>query len=258
MNLKQKLEYHYQAFDRSKIEPDPLQFLHLYSDPKDIEAIGFLSSVFAYGNVTQINNTMNKVLNITGNSPYQFILNFNIKKDSKRFNSLVHRFYSTIDIIRLFELLKIAYQNFATLNNLFLFSFSQNDQNIKNGITGFSRFFMESYRKRFGVPTRGFIFMFPLPEKNSACKRMNLFLRWMVRKDELDFGIWNGILTKQLIIPVDTHIAKISRKLKLTEKKNVSWLMAEEITSNLMKSDPNDPVKYDFALCHIGMRKLKF
>lgn len=258
MNLKQKLEYHYRAFDRSKIEPDPLQFLYMFSDPKDIEAIGFLSSVFAYGNVTQINNTMNRVLNITGNSPYLFILNFNPKRDSKKFDNLKHRFYSATDIIRLFELLKVAYQNFSSLNNLFLFSFKQNDQNIKNGITGFSRFFIENYRKRFGEPTRGFIFIFPLPEKNSACKRMNLFLRWMVRKDELDFGIWNGILTKQLIIPVDTHIAKISRRLKLTEKKNVSWLMAEEITSNLMKFDPEDPVKYDFALCHIGMRKLKF
>lgn len=107
--------------------------------------------------------------------------------------------------------------------------------------------------------------MFPLPEKGSACKRMNLFLRWMVRKDELDFGLWtclsgrqDEIPTSKLIIPVDTHIARICKQLKLTKKKNVSWKMAEEITNNLKKFDPNDPVKYDFALCHIGMRKQVF
>ena len=100
--------------------------------------------------------------------------------------------------------------------------------------------------------------MFPLPEKASACKRMNLFLRWMVRKDELDFGIWDKIPTSKLLIPVDTHIARICSMLGLTSRKNPDWKMAEEITNNLKKIDPEDPVKYDFALCHIGMRKLEF
>jgi uncharacterized protein (TIGR02757 family) len=104
----------------------------------------------------------------------------------------------------------------------------------------------------------GIKFMFPRPELGSACKRMNLFLRWMVRKDELDFGIWNEIPSDKLVIPVDTHIARICQLLKLTKRKNVSWKMAEEITENLKRFDPADPVKYDFAICHIGMRKLKF
>jgi uncharacterized protein (TIGR02757 family) len=144
------------------------------------------------------------------------------------------------------------------LNNLFLFRFNTDDQNVKNGISGFSSFFIENYKIKFGKPTTGFKFMFPLPEKSSACKRTNLFLRWMVRKDELDFGLWNGINKNQLIIPVDTHIARICKELRLTKRKNVSWPMAEEITNNLKKYDPIDPVKYDFALCHIGMRKLQF
>ena len=100
--------------------------------------------------------------------------------------------------------------------------------------------------------------MFPLPELGSACKRMNLFLRWMIRKDELDFGLWNKIAPHKLVIPVDTHVARICRELGLTSKKNVNWGMAEEITANLMKYDPADPVKYDFAICHIGMRKMIF
>lgn len=100
--------------------------------------------------------------------------------------------------------------------------------------------------------------MFPLPSKGSACKRINLFLRWMIRNDELDTGLWSEIPSNKLLIPVDTHIAKISRNLGLTKRKNVSWQMAVEITENLKKYDPVDPVKYDFALCHIGIRKLKF
>ena len=100
--------------------------------------------------------------------------------------------------------------------------------------------------------------MFPIPEKGSACKRMNLFLRWMVRKDDLDFGLWKEIPTSKLVIPVDTHIARICKQLELTSSETVSWNMAEEITDNLKKFDPDDPVKYDFALCHIGMRKLNF
>jgi len=109
-----------------------------------------------------------------------------------------------------------------------------------------------------GKTSLGIKFMFPNPEKGSACKRMNLFLRWMIRKDELDFGLWKSISPSQLIIPVDVHIARISQKLKLTTRKNISWNMAEEITNNLKKIDPVDPVKYDFALCHIGIRKIKF
>jgi len=117
---------------------------------------------------------------------------------------------------------------------------------------------LKKAHQEFKKLSRGIVFMFPLPEKGSACKRMNLFLRWMVRKDELDFGLWSQIPTSKLIIPVDTHIARICKQLRLTNRKNVSWKMAEEITNSLKKFDPDDPVKYDFAICHIGMRKLKF
>jgi len=100
--------------------------------------------------------------------------------------------------------------------------------------------------------------MLPDPAKGSACKRMNLFLRWMIRKDDLDFGLWNEIPPSKLVIPVDTHVSKICKELKLTRRKNESWIMAEEITEKLKKFDPHDPVKYDFAICHIGMRRLAF
>jgi uncharacterized protein (TIGR02757 family) len=263
-SLRKKLEYHYKAFDRLKIEPDPLQFPHLFQNEKDIEIMSFIASVFAYGNVKQINNSLQKFLMLSNNKPFSFIQNFNSTEMSKEF-SLIHRFYSSKDIVQFFFLLNLAYSEFGSLKELFLSGYNQDDVNTKNAITNFSNYFISKAKKEFKVLSRGIKFMFPLPEKGSACKRMNLFLRWMVRRDELDFGLWTclsgrqgEIPTSKLIIPVDTHVARICKQLKLTKRINVSWQMAEEITENLKKFDPDDPVKYDFAICHIGMRKLKF
>lgn len=255
--LKQKLEYHYKAFDRTKIEPDPLQFPHLFKEEKDIEVMAFFASVLAYGNVKQIINSLNKFLLVCDNKPYQFIDNFSNYKSNQHI-SFTHRFYSSNDVMMFFRLLKIAYDEFESLKKLFLSGYHHNDMNVKNAITYFSNYFLKKAHDEFGELSAGLKFMFPLPEKGSACKRMNLFLRWMVRKDELDFGLWNEIPTSKLIMPVDTHVARICKQLKLTKRKNVSWKMAEEITENLKKFDPDDPVKYDFAICHIGMRKLAF
>jgi uncharacterized protein (TIGR02757 family) len=256
MNLKQKLDQHYKAFDKSKLEPDPLQFPHLFEDEKDVEVMAFISSVFAYGNVKQIINSLNTFLLIAKNKPYEFISNFSANKNLP--TNFVHRFYSTKDILQLFQLLNLAYDENGSLKNLFLSGYDLEDENVKNSITKFNHYFLTKAQKEFKKLSRGIVFMFPLPKKGSACKRINLFLRWIVRKDELDFGFWKEIPTSKLIIPVDTHVARICKQLKLTQQKNVSWKMAEEITENLKMFDPNDPVKYDFAICHIGMRKLSF
>jgi len=259
MNIRQKLDLHYKAFDKSKISPDPLQFLHFFKEKQDIEVIGFLASVFAYGNVKQINNSLERIRIIVGATPLKYITNFS-KKDYKDFQGLRHRFYTEEDIVHLFIVLNHIYKNNNSLKNLFYRFYNLQEPNLKNSISKFSNHLIETIKVISGQKnvSSGIRFMFPNPEKGSACKRMNLFLRWMVRKDELDFGLWNEIPTNKLIIPVDTHIAKICKSLKLTSRKNVSWKMAEEITENLKKFDPVDPVKYDFALCHIGMRKMEF
>jgi uncharacterized protein (TIGR02757 family) len=258
MNLKQKLEYHYKAFDRTKLEPDPLQFLHLFKDERDIEVVGLIASIFAYGNVKQIENTLKKFIVVFNGKPYSFTKNFSLSKDSKKISCIKHRFYMEDDVLKLFIILNKEINKHKSIKQIFLQGYNISDENVKNGISNFSNHFINSFIETFGQVSDGIKFMFPLPEKNSACKRMNLFLRWMVRKDELDFGLWNEIPTNKLIIPVDTHIARICRSLGLTNKKNVSWQMAEEITKNLRKFDHEDPVKYDFAICHIGIRKLKF
>ncbi len=260
MNLQQKLDYHYRSFDRSKISPDPLQFLHLYSNTKDIEVMGFIAAVFAYGNVKQIINTLNKFVEISKNHPYRFITSFSDRKNDKGLQDLYHRFYSYKDVITLFLVMEKIYGEYGSLKNLFLKYYSDKDDNIKNALNGFSHHFINEIKvvTKHHSLSQGAKFMFPLPELGSACKRKNLFLRWMVRKDDLDFGLWSEIPKDKLIIPVDTHVARVCKELKLTTRKNVDWKMAEEITENLKKFDPKDPVKYDFAICHIGMRKMVF
>ena len=258
MNLEQKLNYHYKVFNRSQLEPDPLQFPHLFENKNDIEVIAFIASVFAYGSVTQIINTLYKIVDRMDHKPLNFIKKFNIKSDAPIFKGMNHRFYRESDIVHLFKLIQVSLTEYGSLKKLFLNGYNRSDKNVKIGIMNFSRFFLDTHFKNFGNISNGIKFMFPLPEKGSACKRMNLFLRWMVRHDELDFGLWDEIPKNKLVIPVDTHIAKICRQLKLTKRKNISWNMAQEITDKLKKYDPIDPVKYDFALCHIGMRKMKF
>ena len=188
--------------------------------------------------------------------PHKFILNLR-HEDENKLRAITHRFYTGNDTVRLFRVLSYIYNEYGSIKNYFLRYYDINDKNLKNTIEVFSSSIID-YLRRKGALTQGTRFMFPLPSAGSACKRMNLFLRWMVRKDELDFGIWNEISPAKLVIPVDTHIARICKKIKLTRLNNVSWKMAEEITNNLSKFDPNDPVKYDFAICHIGMRKMKF
>jgi uncharacterized protein (TIGR02757 family) len=260
MDIKQKLDYHYKAFDKSQISPDPLQFLHLFSREEDIELMGFIASIFAYGNVKQIINTLDKFLLISKSKPYEFVMNFNKSGSKIKIKGMKHRFYTDGDIQNLLSALNNICRQKGSLKNLFMENFDVGEKNIKNGLSLFSKQMIYDIKNRTKSDkiSQGVRFMFPLPELGSACKRMNLFLRWMVRKDELDFGLWDEITANKLVIPVDTHVARICKSLKLTTYKNVSWKMAEEITENLKKYDRDDPVKYDFAICHIGMRRLKF
>jgi len=254
-SLKNKLEYHYKQFDYSQIYPDPLIFPHHYKNKLDIEVSAFISSIFAYGNVTQIINSLKKLHDLFGNSPFDYLTKFNSRKDILFFKTFKHRFYTGDDTKVLFHTLKYSLTKYGSLENLFMMFYSNKDKNIKRALSLFSEELTKIAVNNKKL-SRGVKFMFPSPNSGSACKRMNLFLRWMVRKDELDFGLWKDIPTEKLIIPVDTHIAKISKQLNLTKRKNVSWNMAEEITENLKRFDKKDPVKYDFAICHIGIRKL--
>lgn len=256
MNLKEKLDYHYKAFDQKCISPDPLEFLYNYIEEEDVEAAGIISSVFAYGNVTAIKKTLTAIFDITSN-PGEFIRNAS-KKDLASLNSFFYRFYSPEDIRSFFVSLKTFYAEHGSVKDFFYKYYNEDDKNLRAPMISFSDTMHQLLLKNRKEESTGIKFMFPSPASGSACKRMNLFLRWMIRKDAIDFGLWKKIPPAKLIIPVDTHIAKICTKLKLTKLNNVSWKMAEEITDNLRKYAPEDPVKYDFAICHIGIRKQKF
>lgn len=250
-NLKHELEKIYSQYSNLQNTNDPLHLIHQLKDKKDIEVFAFLASVFAYGSITQINKVLSEFLKLSEQKPYRFIQNFSQK--NKIF--FKHRFYSEKDIKNLFLLLKIILKQYDSIENHFKLFYSDEHQTVKNSISAFSNSLLKSSELSIGELSRGIKFMFPLPEKGSACKRMNLFLRWMVRKDNLDFGFWQFIPPNKLIIPVDTHIAKISYRLGLTKRKTVSWKMAEEITENLKKYNKDDPLKFDYALCHYDMVK---
>jgi uncharacterized protein (TIGR02757 family) len=256
MKLKEKLEIHYKSFDRTQISPDPLELIHNLDSDLNKEAFGLISSIFAYGNIKQIIRSQEKILAATDHNPHKFILNMGSSSESK-LKFVTHRFYRGQDTVWLFRTLQNIYKEHGSIKNYFLQFYNVDEKNLKNAIEGFSQSILGNQGKKDKLSS-GMRFMFPIPSAGSACKRMNLFLRWMIRRDELDFGIWKEIPPSKLMIPVDTHIARICKELKLTGLKNVSWKMAEEITDNLRKFDPEDPVKYDFAICHIGMRKMKF
>lgn len=225
--------------------------------PGDAEIAAFIAAVMAYGNIKQIDSTLRKIFSALGEAPREAILGKSIVNLQEKF-IFGHRFYTAKDIQILLLALQKILLKYDTLQNFFKRNFSPLHRNVKEMLEMTSADFEEIFLSNDLPISAGMKFMFPRPSRGSACKRMNLFLRWMIRKDDIDLGLWDNIPTSKLIIPVDTHIAKISRKLGLTKRKNVNWQMAEEITENLRKFDESDPVKYDFALCHIGMRKLDF
>ena len=258
--LKETLDRFYREYNlKSRIEHDPIEFPHRYKKPEDIEIAGLIASSLAYGKVTLFKPVINKILSITSlnGSLQEFIINFELSKDSKLFSGIKYRFNSEKEIIGLIYSIKSALIEYGSLKNLFYSFYNSGDKNITNALTGFVKYFisldMSAVYDKKGQ-TVGIKQFFPSPAEGSACKRLNLYLRWMVRSDDsVDFGIWNKIPPSKLIIPLDTHMARICTHLGLTHYKTTGWKMAEEITDNLKILDPEDPVKYDFALCHLGI-----
>jgi len=258
--LKETLDRFYREYNlKSRIEHDPIEFPHRYKKPEDIEIAGLIASSLAYGKVSLFKPVINKILSIASSngSLREFIINFELSKDSKLFSGIKYRFNSEKEIIGLIYSIKSALIEYGSLKNLFYSFYNSGDKNITNALTGFVKYFisldMSAVYDKKGQ-TVGIKQFFPSPAEGSACKRLNLYLRWMVRSDDsVDFGIWNKIPPSKLIIPLDTHMARICTHLGLTHHKTTGWKMAEEITDNLKILAPKDPVKYDFALCHLGI-----
>ncbi|MFN3480269.1 MAG: TIGR02757 family protein [Thermodesulfovibrionales bacterium] len=256
MNLKDILDHFYEDYDFEKRKPhDPVKFPHRYKDPADIEVVAFISSCLAYGKVELFMPVIEQVLKKMGKSPYEFIINLDLKKRSL-FNGIKYRFNSDDDISCLLYIVSTILRTYGSLESLFMSHYRNDDSDIFSGLNGFVEtmcWIDTSPVYGMNMKPKGLVQFFPLPRRGSACKRMNLFLRWMVRDRDIDFGIWKGIPKNKLIIPLDTHIARISRCLGFTNRKSEDWKMAVEITESLKRFDPEDPLKYDFALCHHGI-----
>lgn len=225
---------------------DPIQIPHYFSKKEDIEIAGFLSASIAWGQRPVILKNAKKLMQLMEFEPFNFIINHS-PADRVGFNNFRHRTMMSEDILFFLESLQHIYKNHGGLEDVFTKGYQHGG--IKQALILFHNLFFEiKHPKR----TRKHI---SNPAQNSAAKRLNMFLRWMVRKDAsgIDFGIWKKISTADLMLPLDVHTAKYARKLDLLKRKSNDWKAVEEVTMNLKQFDPQDPVKYDFALFGMGV-----
>lgn len=229
----------------SFIDNDPISVPHQFRKKQDVEIAGLFAAVLAWGQRTTIIRKSNELMRLFDNSPHEFVLHHS-DKDLKRMAGFKHRTFNWTDTLYFIHFLKSYYQKNETLENIFL------ADDIRSGIVRFHEIFFSLPE----APARSRKHL-PNPDRKSACKRINMFLRWMVRQDNsgVDFGIWKRIPTNKLICPCDLHVERVARKLKLLKRTQLDWQAAEELTANLRKFDPGDPVKYDFALFGLGIEE---
>lgn len=243
------LEFHYRKYNTKEfIENDPISIPHRFIKLQDIEIAGFFSATLAWGLRKTIINKSLELMKLFDFAPYDFIRNHS-DSDLKVFLNFKHRTFNSTDLLYFILFFKEYYATHSSLEDLFLPD-EQDSGSVKSGINIFYNQFVS--HPFFPSRTSKHV---ASPLKKSACKRINMFLRWMVRKDQngVDFGLWKNIKPHQLVCPCDVHVEKVARKLKLITRNQVDWRMAIELTENLKKLDATDPVKYDFALFGMGM-----
>ena len=248
-DIKKFLHKVYKTYHKEKfIHPDPLEFVYKENDLIQREIKGIIASSLAFGNVKQILKSVSYLLNKMGGNPYKFLMSASKKDLYNHFFGFKHRFIGTDVICALLEGIKKILNTYGSFEYLFLKGISKTGS-IIDGISSFVKELEKASDKNLK-------FLIPSPEKGSACKRINLFLRWMVRKDNIDPGGWENIPKSILLIPLDTHMHKISLILGFTNKKTKDLKTAIEITNNFKVLAPGDPVKFDFSLTRIGINRI--
>ena len=255
--LREPLERLYREFDYAgRLGRDAIQFPLRYADPRDREVVALLTACLAYGRVDLFSRALEGALAAMGPSPWAFVRGFDPARDALLFDGFVYRFNRPRDLVALCVALRDVLARHGTLERSFLAGDDPRSTHVGPALERFARSFLEAdVRALFprGRLSRGYRHLFPLPSTGGPCKRLHLFLRWMVRREPPDFGLWTGVSPSRLLVPVDTHIENMSRAIGLTQRRSRTWRMAEEITGRLALLDPTDPVKYDFALCHKRM-----
>ncbi len=244
LNSKVK-QYNHPSF----IEADPICIPHSFTKKQDIEIAGFFAAIFAWGQRTTIINKSRELMQLMHHAPHEFVLH-HTENDLRKLEHFRHRTFNSTDLLYCIEFFKLHYAVNESLESAFTMGMHKKDPTIENGLNGFYKYF-------FSLPdvperTKKHI---AAPEKHSSCKRLNMFLRWMVRRDNkgVDFGIWKNISPSQLVIPVDVHVARVAKQLQLIQDKQSNWQTALELTAYLRTLDKQDPVKYDFALFSMGV-----
>lgn len=257
LRLKVPLDRLYREFDyRGRIANDAIQFPRRYPDPADREIVALLTACLAYGRVDLFAREVERLLAAMGESPAGFIRGFEPARDGPRFRGFRYRFNRPRDIAAFCLALQRILQAHGSLRAYFLAGYSPEDPHVGPALARFVAGIVgQDLRPVFptGRPSRGFLHLFPRPSAGGPCKRLLLFLRWMVRRDHLDFGDWVEVSPAKLLVPIDTHVENMARAVGLTRRRSRNWGMVVELTERLRRLDPEDPVKYDFALCHKRM-----
>jgi len=257
--LHRTLDALYASRSLQHLHNDPLSFCHRYHEPEDQEIAAVIASSFAYGSIVIILRTLESIFSEIGSSPRSFIDRFDPRGGLRTFSRFKHRFNDGRDLSALFSALQQILRQAGSIKAFFLRGHNAADIDVSGSLNRYTTAVLAlDYSDVFGSekipPGSYFPFLFPAPNSGSACKRLCMMLRWMVRPaDSIDLGLWDGVSPAQLIIPVDTHISRICRYLGLTRRKAADWRMAQEITSALRAFDHVDPVKYDFSLAHLGI-----
>jgi uncharacterized protein (TIGR02757 family) len=246
----------YLDFNREESASDPVHRVRPFTDPRDREIAGFCAAALAFGRVASVLNTIDTLFGILGPRPADFVRRFDPAGSHPELRRMVHRWTRGEDIAALLWMLRQMLERSGSIEAFFLEGDAGDGADVGAALDSFStRALALDIRRAYGrMPRRpGVCYFFPRPSAGSACKRLNLFLRWMVRRDEIDLGVWTGVPPSRLIVPLDTHVIRLGRCLRLTRYTSPGWRMAADITASLRALDPVDPVRFDFSICHVGM-----
>ena len=246
------LENLYSKLNRREfVHPDPLELVYLYDDPDDREIVGLIASTLAYGRVKQILKSASNALDRMGSHPAAFVRDSSPDSLRRAFAGFKHRFTTGDDLCQMLDGVRVAVDRHGTLGGFFSTLLRPEDETVVPALTSFVGAIADASCTASGVEGACPL---PDPERGSACKRLHLFLRWMVRSDDVDPGGWDTVPASKLIVPLDTHMHRLSLLLGLTDRKQAHGRTALEVTSAFRSFSPDDPVKYDFALTRLGIR----
>jgi uncharacterized protein (TIGR02757 family) len=252
-----RLESLYTTFDQPDAASDPVHIVRRYRSREDREIVGFCAAALAFGRVASVLQSIAALLEVMGPHPAAFVRAFKPVRDSRRIEPLVHRWIRGHDLVALLMILQRMLREAGSIESFFVEGDDPDSPDVGPALDSFVRRALATdLREAYGNPIQkrpGVCYFFPRPSAGSACKRLNLFLRWMVRRDAIDMGVWTQVSPSRLIVPLDTHVIRLGHCLRLTRYTSPGWKMAVEITAALRQLNPADPVRYDFSLCHVGM-----